>query len=1482
MSAQEITSLLRQNNIRGYSKLKKAEKIALLVKNNIPVPVMVRAPRQQKQYGVVGGKVKPYTEKEQEQFIKAEVDVNPLIQKQLDPIKNKKAYELKIEYILTPHQKDFVLHFITNFTMGGLLFHSVGSGKTLTAVAFAHYYLAIFPTNNVCIISPPALLFNFVDTAASFGLDIRDKRFKYVTYNVFSKNPDDYANDKTLLILDETHLMRTKIVNDGDLDFPNVKKGKIPFGVLLGAINAHKILCMTGTPFINELYDIENIMAYINQREPYSDSVFEEILNTTENKHDYFNYKISYFNIMETPSAVYFPKVNDKYVPFLLTGDDYESYRTVAQGGEIFEFINSSVQPLKYKNKYVQLAFDSQNPYKKAVKTKQLKEDKKAIIKATLTDEKQQETFEKKFLELQQLKEEQNQELKEHRLRAFYNGARLYGNIIGGLKIEFTLNKIKENRDYKTIIYSTFLNILYFIANELKGLKIGYRMITGDESTMSKNKSKNDFNNDDNVQVLLISKAGTEGVDCKNVRQFFLMESQWNNATEEQAIARAIRFKSHLSLPEDQRFVNIYRLIICANDKDKDFVENMETKIEQIQTLAEKRNDELKIFSKLYMNVKNAIKLPNFFKELKNIYAIEKTKYIERSYARWKSARPGMGQTKLPFKEPNQRQIFNNFIYHAGGNNFLKEYVNKGLDTKEQFTESSLKQREESFKDGDDYEYELEWKPEYAEQYNKAEQYMKEIKKNIDIFDTYIVATQEARNETKYDDSYSSFSADIQLKLMCIRKTAEIHPLVKELKDHQIKAIEDIQTTAYGDFVKEFKNIETGENVKDLIKKQQQIINESNDAIIESKELSNVIALASERETLKQFYKNRDLRDRKHGKEGAQEFFTPPEIAEELINYSTGMYDTTGVINILEPTAGAGALCHAIIKNMGLSNITNYKLYMCEFQEYNRRILALLKTGNAELVENKDFLNYLPDERYNLIFMNPPFHLKKALSGLNRDYWAFDFVERAYTFLKEGGSIYVIGPINMFSRDKKYEAWKEKTDKRVDVLATYDKYKWVCQDNSVIYLNFTMWRIQKIVNLASEEDMTSLLLKFIKDDTVIDTEIDVRLGDEKEEYIKAKNRQNYNTYLLTIEDWNKNPKTNLFKKNDLLTGKITYINAIKGSEKDLLLQKEMLKNPPEDLQDFSDIKSSTKINDLYVNTQKNIEENIKLKTNEEDVMKKRQLDFTLDLDTFRANSFLPAKKYRQTITEVEKRKLLSDFILKEKEYEPFIREFYDIIDNIETLKDILSDEKEGKYYSQLNKYFDKFKTETQTMGIGAKFKADKEGYLYLEKLQGPVGIYPAYTEKLNNELKSLNNLIMTIKQNKLEMLRPSIHKLFIESINKIEQNINNLLRNENKDIKTSREYNKLLKNSLEFTAKDYKQLNTLENRLTRIRQKLNGISSREGKETYENLKIEEETTRQKISELKKKRNNDTGNETNNMFNDFISSLDLDNQNDILF
>ena len=68
--------------------------------------------------------------------------------------------------------------------------------------------------------------------------------------------------------------------------------------------------------------------------------------------------------------------------------------------------------------------------------------------------------------------------------------------------------------------------------------------------------------------VLLISKAGTEGVSTFGTRQIFICESQFNPSSSEQAIARAIRFKSHVHLPENERHVQVYRLMICLTDSD--------------------------------------------------------------------------------------------------------------------------------------------------------------------------------------------------------------------------------------------------------------------------------------------------------------------------------------------------------------------------------------------------------------------------------------------------------------------------------------------------------------------------------------------------------------------------------------------------------------------------------------------------------------------------------------------------------------------------------------------------------------------------------------------------------------------------------------------------------------------------------------------------------------------------------------------------
>jgi SNF2 family DNA or RNA helicase len=59
--------------------------------------------------------------------------------------------------------------------------------------------------------------------------------------------------------------------------------------------------------------------------------------------------------------------------------------------------------------------------------------------------------------------------------------------------------------------------------------------------------------------VLLVSGAGTEGLDLKGTKLVQLMEPHWNNSRLDQAIHRGIRFKSHEHLPENEREVRVQR-----------------------------------------------------------------------------------------------------------------------------------------------------------------------------------------------------------------------------------------------------------------------------------------------------------------------------------------------------------------------------------------------------------------------------------------------------------------------------------------------------------------------------------------------------------------------------------------------------------------------------------------------------------------------------------------------------------------------------------------------------------------------------------------------------------------------------------------------------------------------------------------------------------------------------------------------------------
>ena len=91
-----------------------------------------------------------------------------------------------------------------------------------------------------------------------------------------------------------------------------------------------------------------------------------------------------------------------------------------------------------------------------------------------------------------------------------------------------------------------------------------YIMITGDKAYSPQNAAdmklitSSNNTNGEGVKVVLISKAGSEGLDFKCIRQLHILEPWYNMNRIEQVIGRGVRNLSHCRLPFKMRNVEIY------------------------------------------------------------------------------------------------------------------------------------------------------------------------------------------------------------------------------------------------------------------------------------------------------------------------------------------------------------------------------------------------------------------------------------------------------------------------------------------------------------------------------------------------------------------------------------------------------------------------------------------------------------------------------------------------------------------------------------------------------------------------------------------------------------------------------------------------------------------------------------------------------------------------------------------------------------
>lgn len=164
-------------------------------------------------------------------------------------------------------------------------------------------------------------------------------------------------------------------------------------------------------------------------------------------------------------------------------------------------------------------------------------------------------------------------------------------------KIYTIINSINNSTGI-TLVYSNYLEaglIPLALALEEQGIKrygdtpsllksstnsskFKYIIISGDKKLSPNNNRElnactNSSNkNGDDIKVVLISRAGTEGLDFKNIRQTHILEPWYNMNRIQQTIGRAVRTKSHCQLPFIQRNVMIflYGTILSNNTESTD------------------------------------------------------------------------------------------------------------------------------------------------------------------------------------------------------------------------------------------------------------------------------------------------------------------------------------------------------------------------------------------------------------------------------------------------------------------------------------------------------------------------------------------------------------------------------------------------------------------------------------------------------------------------------------------------------------------------------------------------------------------------------------------------------------------------------------------------------------------------------------------------------------------------------------------------
>lgn len=400
----------------------------------------------------------------------------------------------KSDIKLKIHQK-YPIEFMKD-NYGLILYHSTGSGKTITSLKSMYQFINTNQVDEIIIIGQKSSKKAFYDDIKKLKLD--EKRFFFYTYTKIKKlvkNNLDLLQDK-YVILDEAHNIRNETTAN--------------LSLIISLQFSKKIMLLTATPVINYMNDLSVLVNIVKQKpvlptdiRTFNASYYDLDTNEIKNK-DILMKKLS-------KCISYYDHDKNK--------KDYPSSKTIYKKVEMNKYQMEEYR--FYIRKYFYEILDGNNFYN---------------------------------LDFENI---------EHRKKNFFlSDTRQLSNTLEGSssfpKIQ-EIFKIIKSGPYPAIVYSNYLgNGIFALVPLLERLNIEYTTITGNTSNEKINYIVNNYNQN-KYKILLLTSAGSESLDLKNTRQIHIMEPHWNESRIKQVIGRTIRYKSHVSLPEKDRNVVIYR-----------------------------------------------------------------------------------------------------------------------------------------------------------------------------------------------------------------------------------------------------------------------------------------------------------------------------------------------------------------------------------------------------------------------------------------------------------------------------------------------------------------------------------------------------------------------------------------------------------------------------------------------------------------------------------------------------------------------------------------------------------------------------------------------------------------------------------------------------------------------------------------------------------------------------------------------------------